>query len=85
MVYCYSVKHGKITKMCRTLDLDLSNFLSVFGRIHKLSIDDVRPEDEGDYTFVPEGYAFNLSAKLNFLGTKLSYSFINDSIISQPR
>uniref|UniRef100_A0A8C5CK07 Myosin binding protein C3 n=1 Tax=Gadus morhua TaxID=8049 RepID=A0A8C5CK07_GADMO len=37
------------------------------GRIHKLTIDAVTPEDEGDYTFVPEGYAFNLSAKLNFL------------------
>ncbi len=43
-------------------------FLFIF-RIHKLTIDDVKPEDEGDYTFVPEGHAFNLSAKLNFLGT----------------
>lgn len=39
-------------------------------RIHKLVIDDVRPEDEGDYTFVPDGYALSLSAKLNFLGEK---------------
>lgn len=38
-------------------------------RIHKLVIDDVRPEDEGDYTFVPDGFALSLSAKLNFLGT----------------
>uniref|UniRef100_A0A8C4I412 Myosin binding protein C3 n=1 Tax=Dicentrarchus labrax TaxID=13489 RepID=A0A8C4I412_DICLA len=37
------------------------------GRIHKLTIDEVKPEDEGDYTFVPDGHAFNLSAKLNFL------------------
>lgn len=37
-------------------------------RIHKLTIDEVKPEDEGDYTFVPDGYAFNLSAKLNFIG-----------------
>ena len=37
-------------------------------RIHKLTIDEVKPEDEADYTFVPDGYAFNLSAKLNFLG-----------------
>lgn len=37
-------------------------------RNHKLTIDDVKPEDEGDYTFVPDGHAFNLSAKLNFLG-----------------
>lgn len=39
-----------------------------FFRIHKLTIDDVKPEDEGDYTFVPDGHAFNLSAKLNFMG-----------------
>lgn len=31
-------------------------------------IDDVKPEDAGDYTFVPDGYALSLSAKLNFLG-----------------
>ena len=37
-------------------------------RFHKLVVDDVRPEDEGDYTFVPDGYALSLSAKLNFLG-----------------
>lgn len=37
-------------------------------RIHKLTIDEVKPEDEGDYTFVPDGFAYNLSAKLNFLG-----------------
>uniref|UniRef100_A0A8B9HCZ5 Myosin binding protein C, fast type a n=1 Tax=Astyanax mexicanus TaxID=7994 RepID=A0A8B9HCZ5_ASTMX len=37
------------------------------GRIHKLTIDDVKPEDAGDYTFVPDGYALSLSAKLNFL------------------
>uniref|UniRef100_A0A8C1MC16 Myosin binding protein C, fast type a n=1 Tax=Cyprinus carpio TaxID=7962 RepID=A0A8C1MC16_CYPCA len=28
---------------------------------------DVKPEDAGDYTFVPDGYALSLSAKLNFL------------------
>lgn len=39
-------------------------------RIHKLVINDVRPEDEGDYTFVPDGYALSLSAKLNFLGER---------------
>ncbi|XP_051885676.1 myosin-binding protein C, cardiac-type [Pristis pectinata] len=43
------------------------------GRIHKLVIDNVRPEDEGDYTFVPDGFAFNLSAKLNFLEVKIDY------------
>ena len=37
-------------------------------RFHKLLIDNVKPQDAGDYTFVPEGYALSLSAKLNFLG-----------------
>lgn len=45
------------------------------SRFHKLVIDDVRPEDEGDYTFVPDGYALSLSAKLNFLG-KISFLFL---------
>ncbi|KAM4704558.1 myosin-binding protein C, fast-type [Rhinophrynus dorsalis] len=43
------------------------------GRIHKLIIDDVRPEDEADYTFVPDGFALTLSAKLNFLEIKIDY------------
>ncbi|KAL2101354.1 hypothetical protein ACEWY4_003115 [Coilia grayii] len=43
------------------------------GRIHKLTIDDVKPEDAGDYTFVPDGYALSLSAKLNFLEIKIDY------------
>uniref|UniRef100_A0A8C7GPA5 Myosin binding protein C3 n=1 Tax=Oncorhynchus kisutch TaxID=8019 RepID=A0A8C7GPA5_ONCKI len=46
---------------------DARTHITHIGRIHKLTIDDVKPEDQGDYTFVPEGYAFNLSAKLNFL------------------
>lgn len=37
-------------------------------RFHRLVIDDVKPDDAGDYTFVPDGYALSLSAKLNFLG-----------------
>uniref|UniRef100_A0A7N6BRL1 Myosin binding protein C, fast type a n=1 Tax=Anabas testudineus TaxID=64144 RepID=A0A7N6BRL1_ANATE len=41
--------------------------MSHIGRIHKLTIDDVKPSDAGDYTFVPDGYALSLSAKLNFL------------------
>lgn len=45
-------------------------------RIHKLVIDDVRPEDEGDYTFVPDGYALTLSAKLNFLGGGLGGALV---------
>ncbi|KAL7886949.1 hypothetical protein AOLI_G00046700 [Acnodon oligacanthus] len=43
------------------------------GRMHRLTIDDVKPEDAGDYTFVPEGYALSLSAKLNFLEIKIDY------------
>uniref|UniRef100_A0A8C2E1C6 Myosin binding protein C, fast type a n=1 Tax=Cyprinus carpio TaxID=7962 RepID=A0A8C2E1C6_CYPCA len=45
------------------------------GRTHKLVIDDVKPEDAGDYTFVPDGYALSLSAKLNFLGKRENHSF----------
>ncbi|XP_078017587.1 myosin binding protein Ca isoform X1 [Epinephelus lanceolatus] len=43
------------------------------GRTHKLTIDDVKPSDAGDYSFVPDGYAFSLSAKLNFLEIKIDY------------
>lgn len=43
------------------------------GRTHKLTIDDVKPSDAGDYTFVPDGYAISLSAKLNFLEIKIEY------------
>ncbi|XP_030650021.1 myosin-binding protein C, cardiac-type [Chanos chanos] len=52
---------------------DERTHITHIGRIHKLTIDDVKPEDEGDYTFVPEGYAFNLSAKLNFLEVKIDF------------
>uniref|UniRef100_A0A8C1P5B4 Myosin binding protein C, cardiac n=1 Tax=Cyprinus carpio TaxID=7962 RepID=A0A8C1P5B4_CYPCA len=55
----------KASFICKLLSPATDVFRSVL--IHKLTIDDVKPEDEGDYTFVPEGYAFNLSAKLNFL------------------
>ncbi|TMS22403.1 Myosin-binding protein C, fast-type [Larimichthys crocea] len=43
------------------------------GRFHRLTINDVKPEDAGDYTFVPDGYALSLSAKLNFLEIKIDY------------
>ncbi|XP_061605774.1 myosin binding protein Ca isoform X2 [Phyllopteryx taeniolatus] len=43
------------------------------GRTHKLTISDVKPSDVGDYTFVPDGYALSLSAKLNFLEIKIDY------------
>uniref|UniRef100_A0A3B5KWU2 Ig-like domain-containing protein n=1 Tax=Xiphophorus couchianus TaxID=32473 RepID=A0A3B5KWU2_9TELE len=43
------------------------------GRFHRLVINDVKPEDAGDYTFVPDGYALSLSAKLNFLEIKIDY------------
>uniref|UniRef100_A0A452FLI6 Myosin-binding protein C, cardiac-type n=1 Tax=Capra hircus TaxID=9925 RepID=A0A452FLI6_CAPHI len=42
--------------------------VSHIGRVHKLTIDDVTPADEADYSFVPEGFACNLSAKLHFMG-----------------
>nr|XP_014347875.1 PREDICTED: myosin-binding protein C, slow-type isoform X9 [Latimeria chalumnae] len=35
------------------------------GRIHRLEIENSLVEDEGDYTFVPELYAVNLSAKVH--------------------
>uniref|UniRef100_A0A3P8WXB7 Myosin-binding protein C, fast-type n=1 Tax=Cynoglossus semilaevis TaxID=244447 RepID=A0A3P8WXB7_CYNSE len=47
--------------------------MSHIGRFHKLTINDVKPEDAGDYTFVPDGYALSLSAKLNFLEIKIDY------------
>ncbi|KAM7387435.1 hypothetical protein PAMA_009856 [Pampus argenteus] len=43
------------------------------GRTHKLTINEVKPSDAGDYTFVPDGYALSLSAKLNFLEIKIDY------------
>ncbi|XP_008327852.1 myosin binding protein Ca isoform X1 [Cynoglossus semilaevis] len=43
------------------------------GRVHKLTIDDVKSSDAGDYTFVPDGHAISLSAKLNFLEIKIEY------------
>ncbi|XP_041671903.1 myosin binding protein Cb isoform X2 [Cheilinus undulatus] len=43
------------------------------GRFHRLTIDNVKPEDAGDYTFIPDGYALSLSAKLNFLEIKIDY------------
>ncbi|XP_020788815.2 myosin-binding protein C, fast-type [Boleophthalmus pectinirostris] len=47
--------------------------ISHIGRVHKLTIDDVKPGDAGDYTFVPDGHALTLSAKLNFLEIKIEY------------
>ncbi|XP_071974802.1 myosin-binding protein C, cardiac-type [Engystomops pustulosus] len=43
------------------------------GRVHKLTIDDVIPSDEGDYSFIPNGFAFNLSAKLHFMEVKIDF------------
>uniref|UniRef100_G3UJD8 Myosin-binding protein C, cardiac-type n=1 Tax=Loxodonta africana TaxID=9785 RepID=G3UJD8_LOXAF len=42
-------------------------------RVHKLTIDDVTPADEADYSFVPEGFACNLSAKLHFMEVKIDF------------
>uniref|UniRef100_A0A8C6UL04 Myosin binding protein C, fast type a n=1 Tax=Neogobius melanostomus TaxID=47308 RepID=A0A8C6UL04_9GOBI len=47
--------------------------ISHIGRTHKLTIDDVKQGDAGDYTFVPDGHAISLSAKLNFLEIKIEY------------
>ncbi|CAI5763756.1 myosin-binding protein C, cardiac-type isoform X2 [Podarcis lilfordi] len=47
--------------------------ISHIGRIHKLTIDDVTPEDEADYSFIPEGFAYNLSAHLRFLEVKIDF------------
>uniref|UniRef100_A0A3Q3D9D6 Myosin binding protein Ca n=1 Tax=Hippocampus comes TaxID=109280 RepID=A0A3Q3D9D6_HIPCM len=48
------------------------------GRTHKLTISDVKPSDVGDYTFVPDGYALSLSAKLNFLGDMNIHYHVTD-------
>lgn len=50
--------------------LFLKRSIVLIFRTHKLVISDVKPEDAGDYTFVPDGYALSLSAKLNFLGKR---------------
>ncbi|KAM5248409.1 myosin-binding protein C, cardiac-type [Ctenodactylus gundi] len=47
--------------------------VSHIGRVHKLTIDDVTPDDEADYSFVPEGFACNLSAKLHFMEVKIDF------------
>uniref|UniRef100_A0A8C5L1V2 Myosin-binding protein C, cardiac-type n=1 Tax=Jaculus jaculus TaxID=51337 RepID=A0A8C5L1V2_JACJA len=47
--------------------------VSHIGRVHKLIIDDVTPDDEADYSFVPEGFACNLSAKLHFMEVKIDF------------
>lgn len=36
----------------------------------------MKPSDAGDYTFVPDGYALSLSAKLNFLGEEKPPRFL---------
>ncbi|XP_042742235.1 myosin-binding protein C, cardiac-type isoform X1 [Lagopus leucura] len=47
--------------------------ISHIGRIHKLTIEDVTPADEADYSFIPQGFAYNLSAKLQFLEVKIDF------------
>ncbi|XP_027966886.1 myosin-binding protein C, cardiac-type [Eumetopias jubatus] len=47
--------------------------VSHIGRVHKLTIDDVTPADEADYSFVPEGFACNLSAKLHLMEVKIDF------------
>ncbi|TRY83814.1 hypothetical protein DNTS_028921 [Danionella cerebrum] len=57
--------------------------MSHIGRIHRLTIDDVKPEDAGDYTFVPDGYALSLSAKLNFLDPPKIHLDVTGNMVSQ--
>ncbi|GCB67949.1 hypothetical protein scyTo_0013756 [Scyliorhinus torazame] len=52
------------------------------GRFHKLVIDDVKPDDEADYTFIPDGYAISLSAKLNFLEPPKIHLDCTGSVVS---
>ncbi|XP_007893571.1 myosin-binding protein C, slow-type isoform X4 [Callorhinchus milii] len=37
------------------------------GKVHKLIIDKVAMDDDGDYTFIPEGYSTQLSANLRMI------------------
>uniref|UniRef100_A0A671Y4K6 Myosin binding protein Cb n=1 Tax=Sparus aurata TaxID=8175 RepID=A0A671Y4K6_SPAAU len=53
------------------------------GRFHRLIIDNVKPEDAGDYTFVPDGYALSLSAKLNFLDPPKIHLDTTGNMVSQ--
>uniref|UniRef100_A0A7N6FF53 Myosin-binding protein C, fast-type n=1 Tax=Anabas testudineus TaxID=64144 RepID=A0A7N6FF53_ANATE len=53
------------------------------GRFHRLIIEDVKPEDAGDYTFVPDGYALSLSAKLNFLDPPKIHLDTTGNMVSQ--
>uniref|UniRef100_A0A8C1IIL1 Myosin-binding protein C, fast-type n=1 Tax=Cyprinus carpio TaxID=7962 RepID=A0A8C1IIL1_CYPCA len=57
--------------------------ISHIGRFHRLTIDDVKPEDAGDYTFIPDGYAISLSAKLNFLDPPKIHLDVAGNLVSQ--
>ncbi|XP_045146876.1 myosin-binding protein C, cardiac-type isoform X1 [Echinops telfairi] len=64
---------GTWLKNGRELVPDSRIKVSHIGRVHKLTIDDVTPADEADYSFVPEGFACNLSAKLHFMEVKIDF------------
>nr|XP_036872050.1 myosin-binding protein C, cardiac-type isoform X2 [Manis javanica] len=64
---------GMWLKNGRELVPDSRIKVSHIGRVHKLTIDDVTPADEADYSFVPEGFACNLSAKLHFMEVKIDF------------
>ncbi|KAG7274478.1 hypothetical protein CRUP_001443 [Coryphaenoides rupestris] len=53
------------------------------GRFHKLVIDNVKSGDAGDYTFVPDGYALSLSAKLNFIDPPKIHLDTTGNMVSQ--
>uniref|UniRef100_A0A665V2L1 Myosin-binding protein C, fast-type n=1 Tax=Echeneis naucrates TaxID=173247 RepID=A0A665V2L1_ECHNA len=57
--------------------------MSHIGRFHRLVINDVKPEDAGDYTFIPDGYALSLSAKLNFLDPPKIHLDTTGNMVSQ--
>ncbi|KAF3853504.1 hypothetical protein F7725_014192 [Dissostichus mawsoni] len=53
------------------------------GRFHRLLIDNVKPEDAGDYSFIPDGYALSISAKLNFLDPPKIHLDTTGNMVSQ--
>lgn len=71
VVYLSQLRIKHVLCSSRRKDVSLCHIFSfACFRFHRLFIDNVKPEDAGDYTFVPDGYALSLSAKLNFLGEK---------------
>ncbi|XP_059834515.1 myosin-binding protein C, slow-type isoform X2 [Hypanus sabinus] len=51
------------------------------GKIHKLVVDKMALDDEGEYTFVPEGYSTHLGAKLRMIDPPKLHL---DSLLKSP-